>query len=62
MASEQARAGARRDHLAAVVPHVHDAVAGDPVRAHLGALERLAGHRLHGVAPHLDHAHARHAT
>src|SRR2546428_12265424 len=51
--------GPRGDHPAALVTHVDDPIADDPVDRELGALETLAGERLHRIAPELGDAHHR---
>src|SRR5438046_1400709 len=56
---EQPRMGARGDHPAALVTHVDDPIADDPVDRELRALETLAGERLHRIAPELGDAHHR---
>src|SRR3989442_902468 len=56
---EQPRMGPRGDHPAALVTHVDDPIADDPVDRELGALETLAGERLHRKAPELGDAHHR---
>ena len=54
---EQPRTEARRDDASRLLPHMHEAVAGDAVLVDVRSREALAPERLDRIPPQLRHAH-----
>ncbi len=54
---EQPRPEARRDDAPRLLPHMHEAVAGDAVLVDVGSREALAPERLDRIPPQLRHPH-----